>query len=207
MKRDISNVAPAAQRAHGESDGVTQNGYTNGDHSDSQPLDMIIVGAGFAGVYLLHQLRQQGFSAKIVEVSPQSATTISLLPSSTMTYNNVQAGSDLGGIWYWNRYPGARVDSQYPVYALSIPEVYRDWTWSSHYPDHVELREYFQHVEDCIHVKKDCVFDAKVTDAEWDDETCLWSITCETGKVFKTKFWTACTGFAASTFSSKPPPV
>jgi len=128
-------------------------------------------------VYLLHQLRKRGFKAKIVE-----------------------AGSDLGGIWYWNRYPGARVDSQYPVYALSIPEVYRDWTWSSHYPDHAELREYFQHIENVLHVKKDCVFNTKVVAAEWDDTTCLWTIKTETGQTFTTKFWTACTGFAAKRY-------
>src|ERR1700761_3447739 len=112
---------------------------------------------GFGGVYAMYKLRKLGLNVKCFE-----------------------AGSDLGGIWYWNRYPGARVDSQYPVYALSIPEVYRDWTWSSHYPDHVELREYFQHVEDRLHVKKDCVFDTKVTDAEWDDNTCVWNIKCDT---------------------------
>jgi cation diffusion facilitator CzcD-associated flavoprotein CzcO len=118
----------------------------------------------------------------------------------SLTSISNQAGSDLGGIWYWNRYPGARVDSQYPVYALSIPEVYKDWTWSSHYPDHAELRAYFQHVEDCLHVKKDCVFDSKVTSAVWDDTTCLWTITCETGRVFTTRYWTACTGFAAKRY-------
>ncbi|ETI24222.1 hypothetical protein G647_03591 [Cladophialophora carrionii CBS 160.54] len=172
MKRDISNVTPATNGTHD-----ADKAHTNGDHTESQPLDMVIVGAGFAGVYLLHQLRRRGFKAKIVE-----------------------AGSDLGGIWYWNRYPGARVDSQYPVYALSIPEVYKDWTWSSHYPDHAELRAYFEHVEDRLHVKKDCVFDSKVTAATWDDTTCLWTITCETGRTFTTRYWTACTGFAAKRY-------
>ncbi|EXJ60919.1 hypothetical protein A1O7_05072 [Cladophialophora yegresii CBS 114405] len=173
MKRDISNVAPATNGTHDA--GKT---YTNGDHNaESQPLDMVIVGAGFAGVYLLHQLRKRGLKAKIVE-----------------------AGSDLGGIWYWNRYPGARVDSQYPVYALSIPEVYKDWTWSSHYPDHAELRAYFDHVEARLHVKRDCVFDSKVTAAAWDDEARLWTITCETGTSFTTRYWTACTGFAAKRY-------
>lgn len=97
-------------------------------------------------------------------------------------------------------YPGARVDSQYPVYALSIPEVYDEWTWSSHYPDHNELREYFQYVDDRLHIKKDCVFNAKVTEAVWDDEACLWSIRCDNSQRFTTKFWTACTGFAAKRY-------
>ncbi|KAH0842356.1 hypothetical protein AYO21_00029 [Fonsecaea monophora] len=176
IKRDIGHTTPAVNGSDGPAgDEVIQNGnHVNGT---DEILDMVIVGAGFAGIYLLHQLRKLGFKAKIVE-----------------------AGSDLGGIWYWNRYPGARVDSQYPVYALSIPEVYRDWTWSSHYPDHAELREYFQHVENCLHVKKDCVFNTKVTEAVWDDETCLWTIRCENGLTFRTKYWTACTGFAAKRY-------
>ncbi|KAK4943934.1 hypothetical protein LTR10_016650 [Elasticomyces elasticus] len=175
LKKDISNVTPFTQNEHS---GPREQGLdVNGHGNESETLDMVIVGAGFAGVYLLHQLRKRGFKAKIVE-----------------------AGSDLGGIWYWNRYPGARVDSQYPVYALSIPEVYRDWTWSSHYPDHAELREYFEHIENVLHVKKDCVFNAKVVAADWDDTTCLWTIKTETGQTFKTKFWTACTGFAAKRY-------
>ncbi|KIV79921.1 hypothetical protein PV11_07460 [Exophiala sideris] len=175
LKKDISNVTPFTQNEHSgpRGQGIDVNGHGN----ESEALDMVIVGAGFAGVYLLHQLRKRGFKAKIVE-----------------------AGSDLGGIWYWNRYPGARVDSQYPVYALSIPEVYRDWTWSSHYPDHAELREYFEHIENVLHVKKDCVFNAKVVAADWDDTTCLWTIKTETGQTFATKFWTACTGFAAKRY-------
>ncbi|KAK5227800.1 hypothetical protein LTR47_008371 [Exophiala xenobiotica] len=172
LKRDISNVNDGNSPT---TNGIVANGLAQ--HDESELLDMLIVGAGFAGVYLLHQLRKRGFNAKIVE-----------------------AGSDLGGIWYWNRYPGARVDSQYPVYALSIPEVYEDWTWSSHYPDHAELREYFKHVEDRLHVKKDCVFNTKVVAADWDDDTCSWTIICDTGKVFKSKFWTACTGFAAKRY-------
>lgn len=86
------------------------------------------------------------------------------------------------------------------MYALSIPEVYRDWTWSSHYPDHNELREYFDHVEERIHVKKDTVFNSKVTDAEWNDTTHMWTITCDSGQTFTTNHWTACTGFAAKRY-------
>jgi cation diffusion facilitator CzcD-associated flavoprotein CzcO len=92
------------------------------------------------------------------------------------------------------------VDSQYPVYALSIPEVYKEWTWTSHYPDHVELRQYFDHVESILHVKKDCVFDSKVVEAVWDTESSTWTIRCDTGKTFQTRFWTACTGFAAKRY-------
>ncbi|KAK4890214.1 hypothetical protein LTR27_011096 [Elasticomyces elasticus] len=104
-------------------------------HDETEDLDMIIVGAGFAGIWLLNRLRQRGFKAKIVEV-------------------------------------------------------YHDWSWSSHYPDHNELREYFKHVDERLHIKKDCVFDAKVTDAVWDDAECMWTISCDSGQKFRTRFWT-----------------
>jgi len=78
--------------------------------------------------------------------------------------------------------------------------VYDDWTWSSHYPDHNELRDYFKFVDERLHIKKDCVFNAKVTDAVWDEAECVWSIRCDSGQTFRTKFWTACTGFAAKRY-------
>ncbi|KAK3113606.1 hypothetical protein LTR53_008934 [Teratosphaeriaceae sp. CCFEE 6253] len=140
------------------------NGTLETEHasrsSDDNTLDMIIVGAGFAGIWLLNRLRQQGFNAKIVEAC----------------------------------------HSQYPVYALSLPEVYDEWTWSSHYPDHNELRAYFKFVDERLHIKRDCIFNAKVTDAVWDDKACVWSIRCDSGQKITTRFWTACTGFAAKRY-------
>jgi cation diffusion facilitator CzcD-associated flavoprotein CzcO len=98
---------------------VNGNGHTNGENGHStngtstkvQELDVLIAGSGFSGCKLLYQLRKLGFNVKIAE-----------------------AGTDLGGIWHWNTYPGARVDSPYPVYSLSLPEVYETWTWSEQYP-------------------------------------------------------------------------
>ena len=74
--------------------------------------------------------------------------------------------------------------------------MYRDWTWKSHYPDHEELREYFAHIESRLGIKKDCVFDTEVVAASWDDIECYWTVTCLTGRTFKTRFLSACTGFA-----------
>ena len=131
----------------------------------------------FAGVYILHRLRQAGFECKIIE-----------------------AGTGLGGIWEWNRYPGARVDSQYPVYALSLPEVYEDWNWSSHYPDHVELRAYFEHIDKKLEISKDTIFHTKVERATWDDDERLWLLECNTGRSFKTRHFVASIGFAAKRY-------
>lgn len=80
-------------------------------------LDALIVGGGFSGIAALHRFRKLGLKTKIFE-----------------------AGSDLGGTWYWNRYPGARVDSEWPFYQLNIPEVYGTFNFRERFPDHRELR-------------------------------------------------------------------
>ncbi|KAK5721838.1 hypothetical protein LTR15_006431 [Elasticomyces elasticus] len=170
---DISAGVPSSDTS-GDAAATNQHNY-------NEDLDMIIVGAGFAGIWLLNRLRQRGFKAKIVEVKTCSSAI--LLWSALMK----KARPDL--TWAASG-TGARVDSQYPVYALSIPEIYEDWTWSSHYPDHTELREYFKHVDDRLNIKKDCAFNAKVTDAVWDDVECMWTISCDSGQKFRTRFWT-----------------
>src|ERR1700749_1293694 len=100
---------------------------------------------GFGGVYAIHNFRKLGLRVKCFE-----------------------AGSDLGGVWYWNRYPGARVDSEFPFYTLSIPEVYTTWTWSSRFPDHKELRRHFDHIDKILDIRKDVQFNARVNSATWD---------------------------------------
>jgi heterodisulfide reductase subunit A-like polyferredoxin len=84
--------------------GATNESATpnNGNYARELETDVLIVGAGFGGIYLMHKLRQQGLNCKIME-----------------------AGSDIGGIWHWNCYPGARVDSQIPVYEYSLPEIWK----------------------------------------------------------------------------------
>lgn len=84
--------------------------------------DAIVVGAGFSGVYQLILLRQLGLRCVVIE-----------------------AGSDFGGSWYWNRYPGARVDTHIPVYELSLPELWKEWTWREKFPGRQELQAYVYH--------------------------------------------------------------
>jgi phytoene dehydrogenase-like protein len=86
--------------------------------------DVLVVGAGFAGLYQLDHLRRLGYNVKVFE-----------------------AGSDIGGVWYWNCYPGARVDSYGPLYQFSSEELWRDWNYSELYPSCEELRAYFRHVD------------------------------------------------------------
>src|SRR4029450_9467596 len=85
-------------------------------------LDALIIGAGFSGLYQLHRLRQRGFDVRLFE-----------------------AGAELGGIWYWNCYPGARVDSHVPNYEFSLEELWGDWNWTERFPAWDELRSYFRH--------------------------------------------------------------
>ncbi|KAL2834387.1 hypothetical protein BDW59DRAFT_156319 [Aspergillus cavernicola] len=150
---------------------------TNGTHGAIEKVDVLVVGAGFAGIYLLHQLRRRNFNVKIVEVA-----------------------SGLGGVWHWNRYPGARADTQYPLYAYSMPEIYKDWTWRSDYADSGELRRYFEHVESQLHVKKDTYFETKVTSAVFDESTDLWTVVCDTGRTLEASFFIPAIGFSAKRY-------
>ncbi len=125
------------------------------DASGSLPerLDALIIGAGFHGVYQLHRLRERGFSVRIFE-----------------------AGDELGGTWYWNCYPGARVDSHVPNYELSLPELWRDWSWTERFPSWRELRAYFRHVDAKLDLSRDVRFGTRVTGAEFDARRNEWIV-------------------------------
>ena len=168
------------QRDIGEklNNGSTVVNGTNGTH-DQEPveLDALIIGGGFSGCYLIHLLRQAGFSCKIVE-----------------------AGSGLGGIWHWNQYPGARVDSQLPIYALSLPDVWKTWTWSQQYPGWQELQAYFRHVDKQLDISKDVFYSTKVVAADFDGAANKWNVSCNTGAKFKVSFLLAGIGFAAKRY-------
>ena len=140
-------------------------------------LDALVIGAGFAGCYTLYKLRKAGFTAKVVE-----------------------AGSDLGGVWHWNSYPGARVDSPWPVYALSIPEVYENWTWSEHYPGHAEIKRYFRFVGARLDLYPDVLLNETVMTAEWNEVAREWEVRTAAGLRIHARFLIACTGFAAQRY-------
>ncbi|KAI5858258.1 cyclopentanone 1,2-monooxygenase [Durotheca rogersii] len=146
-----------------------------GSRTYAQELDALIIGAGFSGVYQLKRLRDEGYSAKIVE-----------------------AGDNYGGVWYWNRYPGARVDSHAPHYQFSDPELWKDFHWSQRFPDHVELRRYFEHVAEKWDLRKDTYFNTFVTSAVWDEAAQKWIVTAKDGRVFRATFFLPHTGIAAS---------
>ncbi|KAA8645396.1 hypothetical protein EYZ11_000413 [Aspergillus tanneri] len=126
----------------------------------SESYDVLIIGAGFSGLYALYKFRTAGLRVRIFE-----------------------AGDDIGGVWHWNRYPGARVDSEWPLYQLSVPDVWRDFNFSQRFPDHNEIRRYFAHVDRVLELKKDIQFQARVHSATWDDDTAIWTIRSESGHI------------------------
>ncbi|KAJ3844988.1 cyclohexanone monooxygenase [Lentinula raphanica] len=142
------------------------------------PLDVFIVGAGFGGIYMLYNLRKLGYSARIFE-----------------------AASDLGGVWRNNCYPGARVDSEVPVYDLSLEELWRDWTWTEKFPGFEELRRYFDYIDQKLEVRKDISFDKRVVAAKFNANMNRWEVTASDGTVIQSRFLVLCTGFAAKPYT------
>jgi cation diffusion facilitator CzcD-associated flavoprotein CzcO/acetyl esterase/lipase len=123
-------------------------------------IDVVVVGAGFAGLYMLHKLRQLGFSTRVLE-----------------------AGGDVGGTWYWNRYPGARCDIATTDYTYSFdPELEKDWTWSEKYATQPEILRYAQFVADRYDLRTDIEFNTRVVAARWDDAAERWILRTDTGK-------------------------
>src|SRR5215212_9434804 len=117
-------------------------------------LDVVVVGAGFAGLYSLHKLRGMGLSARLFE-----------------------AGGGVGGTWLWNRYPGARCDVESLDYQYSFSEeVVREWNWTERYPRQEELLRYLNHVADRFDLRRDIQLEKRVTAAAWDDEAKRWNV-------------------------------
>jgi cyclohexanone monooxygenase len=121
--------------------------------------DVVVVGAGFAGLYMLHRLRQQGLSVRVFE-----------------------AGSGVGGTWFWNRYPGARCDVESLDYQYSFSdELLHEWKWSERYPRQDELLAYLNHVADRFELRPDIQLDTRVTRAQFDEEANQWDVETERG--------------------------
>jgi len=129
----------------------------------AQEIDALVVGAGFGGLYLLHRFRALGLSAVAIET-----------------------GSDVGGTWYWNRYPGARCDVESVEYSFSFDEdLQQEWHWSERYAAQPEILAYARHVADRFDLRRDIRFDTRVLGADWDDAAHRWSVRTDAGD------WTA----------------
>jgi cation diffusion facilitator CzcD-associated flavoprotein CzcO len=145
---------------------------------DSGEYDAIIVGAGFSGLYQLHKLRNGlGLKVRVLE-----------------------AAEGIGGTWYWNRYPGARCDSESYYYSYSFSrELEQEWEWTERYPEHGEIRKYLHFVADRLNLMPDIQLGTRVSSARFDDATNRWTITTESGEVFRAQFFIPAVGCLSST--------
>jgi cyclohexanone monooxygenase len=122
-------------------------------------FDAVIVGAGFAGLYMLHRLRGLGLSARVFE-----------------------AGTGVGGTWYWNRYPGARCDTDSVEYSYQFSEeLQQEWTWSERFATQPEILRYLDHVADRFDLRRDIQFETRVTAARFDEATGRWTVETDGG--------------------------
>ena len=128
--------------------------------------DAIVIGAGISGLYQLYKLRELGLNVRVFE-----------------------AGTGVGGTWYWNRYPGARFDSESYSYAYSFSEeLLAEWNWSEHFASQPEILRYLQHVTAKFDLIKDIQFSSDVKSAIYDDPTRSWEITLGDGNKYRSRF-------------------
>ena len=140
-------------------------------------VDVVVVGAGFAGLRNLHTLRAQGMSVAVLE-----------------------AGSDIGGVWFWNRYPGARCDVESYDYSYSFSEdLEQDWRWSERYATQPEILRYINHVADRFDLRNDVHLHQRMTVATWDEQTSHWEVVTESGDRWSSRFLVMATGQLSTT--------
>jgi cation diffusion facilitator CzcD-associated flavoprotein CzcO len=139
---------------------------------DAPAVDVLVVGAGITGIHQLHRAREAGFSALLVE-----------------------AGDGVGGTWFWNRYPGARFDSESYTYAyLFDRELFDEWEWQEHFAAQPETERYLNHVVDRFGLRRDIRLGTRVTGADWNDATATWTVTTDAGDTIRARFLIAATG-------------
>jgi cyclohexanone monooxygenase len=137
-----------------------------------ETYDVVVVGAGFAGMYMLHKLRGLGLSVRVYE-----------------------QGGDVGGTWYWNRYPGARCDVESMQYSYSFSdELQQEWDWSERYAPQPEILKYANHVADRFDLRSDIQLDTRVDRAVFDESANQWSVTTSDGSTITTKYVVLATG-------------
>lgn len=145
-------------------------------NNSANEFDAIVVGAGFAGMYMLHRLRQQGLKVRVYE-----------------------AGSGVGGTWYWNRYPGARCDIESMEYSYQFSEeLQQEWDWSERYSPQPEILKYANHVADRFNLRSDIQFDTRVESAHYDSLKHRWEIETDSGQRVTARFCIMATGCLSS---------
>jgi cyclohexanone monooxygenase len=145
---------------------------SSSQNRDGDAFDVVVVGAGFAGMYMLHRLRGLGLSARVFE-----------------------QGDGVGGTWYWNRYPGARCDVESMQYSYSFSdELQQEWDWSERYAPQPEILKYANHVADRFDLRRDIQFSTRVESAMFDENTNQWSVATSDGKTVRAQLVVLATG-------------
>lgn len=134
-------------------------------------VDTVVVGAGFGGLRALHEMRELGLSAIVLE-----------------------AAGDVGGTWFWNRYPGARTDSESWVYAFPFPEIQDEWDWTERFPTQSEALAYLNFVADRLEMRPDIRFNTRVTSAEYDEQDTVWTVRTESGDIIRCTYFVPAAG-------------
>ena len=143
--------------------------------SNTQPsttFDVVVVGAGLGGLYALYRMRELGLSTRVLE-----------------------AGNDVGGTWYWNRYPGCRCDVESLEYSYSFDDqLQQDWSWPERYSTQPQILKYIEHVADRFDLRRDVDFNTRVDKALFDEATNRWRIETQTGRTLHARFCIMATG-------------
>ena len=152
--------------------------FKNADNTSAtgKDFDVIIIGAGFAGMYMLHRMREMGLKSIVFE-----------------------AGDGVGGTWYWNRYPGARCDVESVQYSYQFDkELEQEWTWSEKYSPQPEILKYANHVADRFKLRKDIRFSTRITSSNYDEKKAEWEVVAEQGDTYRSNFCIFATGCLSS---------
>src|SRR2546425_2999939 len=145
---------------------------------DGEQYDVIIIGAGVTGLYALYRLRERGFAVRVFE-----------------------AGGGVGGTWYWNRYPGARFDSESYTYGYAFSEeLLQEWDWKEHYSGQPENERYLNYVADKFDLRRDIQLNARVTSAVYDEHANRWEVKLENGQRMRAQFLVAAVGILSARY-------
>ncbi|HEY7038442.1 MAG TPA: NAD(P)/FAD-dependent oxidoreductase, partial [Methylomirabilota bacterium] len=144
----------------------------------AENFDAVVIGAGFSGMYMLKSLRDRlGLNVRVYE-----------------------AGETVGGTWYWNRYPGARCDSDSYIYCFTFDkQLLQEWEWSERYPEQPEILRYLEHVAKRHDLKRDVQFNTRVTGGQFEEETSRWIVRTDTGDEVTARFLIAAVGSLSET--------
>jgi cation diffusion facilitator CzcD-associated flavoprotein CzcO len=138
--------------------------------------DAIVIGAGISGMYMLYRLRELAMTARVFE-----------------------SGTNVGGTWYWNRYPGARFDSESWTYGYSFSgELLQEWDWKEHFSPQPDTLEYLNRVADKFDLRRDMQFRSTVKAAHWDDADNKWTVTLKDGRQARARFLFTATGILSA---------